>query len=261
MLEDKIHDLFEYRRIPEMIALSGEIPKSMLATLKLLQIAIYELDEVLEQNWDVQENRLDEKWAVIRNRLEVFQLSTRSRENLLKQIVRYQRHEVDMRKGLSPVRFSPKHLYYYKSCDVRLIRRLLYHMDPGLKQIIKPIHWNCFDYITEVNDDIQDIFEDCLDFNGNLFIFLLAQKGLLETKLEFGRIIKEIKTMNDLVKAQSSDFPYLQNLAVKTSVVIDETNELFVRRMTEISMDQIKTSKVIEAFMFQLIQNKQKVPQ
>ena len=63
-------------------------------------------------------------------------------------------------KGLLPTRLEMEYFYFYKSCDVKLLRRLIYETRlKGSKSFGSLSDWRYFDLVTEVNDDVADILK------------------------------------------------------------------------------------------------------
>ena len=64
----KIDDLFHYRKLPYLLDLvEQDVTKkdALLAKLKNLQVAIYNLDHYLESNWLISDEQLDYWWKFI----------------------------------------------------------------------------------------------------------------------------------------------------------------------------------------------------
>lgn len=197
LLEKKILELFEYRFFPELIA--SHAPEFNFAEepfyqkLIELQKRIYYLDAHLEAHEYPDENTLKLLWAQIHEYLTEFGVEQSDWPHYTRHILRYQKHEMDLRLGKWPVRFNMSYFYYFKSCDVKLIRRLIYENYGVSKNFIAKDQWKYFDLITEVNDDIMDVWED-LDFvNGNSFLISLLLKGKAVTQSDFSQFIDEIE--------------------------------------------------------------------
>lgn len=194
-LLQKIYTLFEFRKIPWLLQQSKVIGKELLTQhLVDLQIAIYELDSHLESLWVINPIDLKPYWLNIYKCLANMNLSLKQQHDWTKEIKIYQRRELDLRQQKSPLTHSIEELYYYKSCDVRLIRRLIYRADEELNKLLKFSEWTEFDLITEVNDDVDDLYEDLTALNGNRFLFSLYELGTEETRRRYEDFLNEKMT-------------------------------------------------------------------
>ena len=180
MIENKkIADLFEYRLLPDLInTISDDQKEGLLDKLYALQTAIYKLDEYLETNWDLSEKKLDKAWQKIYKQLKKLGFEEESAESLCKHIERYQKHEIQLRDGKLPTSINQEYYYYYKSCDVRLMRQIIYELNPELVKKISLADWRIYDLVTEINDDIEDVFEDQKTINGNAFLIRIIEEDL-----------------------------------------------------------------------------------
>lgn len=182
-IRQKIQELFAYRRIPELLNLAGiEKDSPFLARLYKLQEVIYALDTYLETHWDVKKKELKTHWNEIYNALSSLGIPVRDHSRYVKEIKRYEKYELDLRKKKLPLNKSFETLYGCKSCDVKLMRKLIYRHAPDLKQKLREKEWKYYDLITEVNDDIHDVFEDCETLNGNRFLISVLVRGKGKTR-------------------------------------------------------------------------------
>jgi hypothetical protein len=192
-LRDKIEQLFEYRAFHELYRMSGASTsdlKKFHEQLVELQARIYDLDAYLESVWILQEKQLDGYWKKIYLTLEKLGITPDKHRDYTSQIHQYQKHEADLRDNLLPTRLSMEYFYFYKSCDVKLQRRLLLEHFPVLKQLFTLADWRFFDLVTEVNDDATDLEEDLSTINGNRLLISFYTKGLTETKQNFEDFLK-----------------------------------------------------------------------
>ncbi len=185
-LTRKVKALFRYRHIPELLSMSeiqeaGRLRDKLIA----LQLSIYHLDHYLETNWDMDKGALDEYWNAIYASLLKLGIMGGKAIDWCSEIRQYQAHELNMRKGRWPVQIDFRQLYYYKSCDVRLIRRIIYADATTIESNIPFDDWVYYDFITEINDDVDDVFEDMETINGNRFLVSILQRGKEETRNEF----------------------------------------------------------------------------
>jgi hypothetical protein len=191
----KIHDLFDYRGFPILFknATSEQILKDGLyQKLIQLQADIYHLDSYLENNWDVNDMGLEVYWSEIFNSLSSIGVTSEKHHDYVKQILKYQKHEIELRSYKLPTRMSMEYFYFYKSCDVKLIRRLIAEFLPGLQEPILASEWRYFDLITEINDDVTDIEEDISTINGNRVLISLNTLGSKQTLKDFSAYMTEV---------------------------------------------------------------------
>ena len=189
-ISQKIHELFAFRRIPELLRLGGIEPDSpFVERLANLQSAIYALDACLESELKVDPKQLKTCWAEIYSALNWFGLKESKARKYTKQIRKYEAYELDLRKGKLPLSRPMTRLYAWKSCDVKLLRKLIYRHAPLLLKDLPEEDWGCYDLITELNDDIHDVFEDCETINGNRFLISLLVNGKAKTRKQYKRCL------------------------------------------------------------------------
>ncbi|MDX1476870.1 MAG: hypothetical protein R3301_04155 [Saprospiraceae bacterium] len=240
----KINDLFTYRRIPYMLKLAG-IPKDspFVKQLMDLQQAIYALDEYLEANWQVKKSALDKHWKEINRQLRAFGLNRYQVVAFRKDIERYQSYELEMRDGRMPTRRPFKTTYGAKTCDVRLIRKLIYHEAPDLSKRIRETDWRPYDLITEVNDDINDVYEDLSKYNGNRFLISLLTRGKGRTRSEFSAFLRD--TGKDArLRFKKRSGKENDELAAWTARRLDQTRVLLKKRLGQPKLSTTKTALI-----------------
>ena len=214
-------------------------PNKFLRLLRQLQRDIYGLDYYLESKWRVKEKVLEEKWERIFTTLSKFGISNEDRKKWCNEILIYQKQELALRKKVPPTQHSMEYFYYYKSCDVRLIRKLIYRADPSLKKLIAPGDWTDFDYLTEVNDDILDLFEDLKVYNCNRFLFSLIQSGRNKTRQEYSSFISGIQ--NEMRHRLDSEKDENQKWIFReTDLIAEDTQKLLESRLQDIKMTKVR---------------------
>lgn len=192
-IKHKIKELFSYRKLIDLLQQGGlDKDKKFYAHLVDIQYQIYLLDAYLEGQWDLDKLALSSCWEKIKESLAELNYTSSQIEDLLSEIRDYERIERNCRKGIWPTKVSFKKFYTTKSCDVRLIRRLIYNALPGLKTTFKLSAWEYYDLITEINDDITDLKEDLLTFNGNRFLISVLRKGGPATKEQYHEYLMKI---------------------------------------------------------------------
>lgn len=191
-MKDKIQELFEYRKIPFLLSQVDKKQRKALSDgLIQLQKDIYKLDRYLETNWELKTKKLDKYWIKIYKTLARLGFDALESEKLTSHIRKYQLHETQLRENKMPTRLSKEYYYYYKSCDVRLMRSIIAEYTAISKKSFEVSDWRYFDLITEINDDVEDIFEDQETINGNLFNILIHEEGLEQAKSAFYGILTE----------------------------------------------------------------------
>ncbi len=197
VLRDKITTLFEYRQLPELIGFGKkEWKEEYYEKLIDLQFHIYMLDHELETNWEVDRVIVNDRWKQIYKALEALRIPKNLHDRYCRHIYKYQKHELDLRRLKLPTRLSMEYFYFYKSCDVKLLRKIIYKDNPELTKGIKESQWRLFDLVAEINDDIEDLQEDTATINGNRFLISLKQFGKAKTEKTFKWFLEEIVTRN-----------------------------------------------------------------
>lgn len=195
-LYKKINALFAYRSFPWLLEQCAfEAPEeavSFLHQLTELQAEIYMLDAHLEANWHTSYNILEQHWSSIRHHLGRFGISLHKSAAYLSHIQKYQKHELSLRKRVLPQSFNMSYFYFYKSCDVKLLRRLIYERGDLRKSLGSLNEWRYFDLVTEVNDDVEDLQEDLQFLNGNRFMITLLLDGKMAAQAQFGSFLDTI---------------------------------------------------------------------
>lgn len=186
ILQEKIHDLFEYRKLYELIRLAGlEKDKLWISHLNQIQTQIYHLDAYLESAWELDREKLSMCWEGIYKALAGLGYSAKKSKKLLKEIRMYEKIEMQCRQNKWPTRVSMDDFYTTKSCDVRLIRHLIYEAAPEISHEWHESTWRYYDLITEINDDVSDVFEDLQTYNGNRYLISVLRKGAHRTNQKY----------------------------------------------------------------------------
>lgn len=212
-LRKKIIALFEYRRLPWMIEqaqLSLGQKETLYDELLDLQEAIFLYDEILEKSWKPSETELAGQWDRIRAHLTNMDNEKDATDRLLHEIAVYAQNELSMREGRMLSDLPIEEFYYYKSCDVRLMRKLiLAHSVKGEDLPSSLSEWRTFDLITEVNDDLSDLEEDAGTYNGNRFLQCLTLKGPQKAFPEYQTFLEDCVTRIDPNGARGSNQDFI----------------------------------------------------
>jgi len=198
-MQDKIEQLFTYRKLPYLLSFIKKKESAKLyRRLVDLQIAIYDLDHYLETNWKLKNKELKRFWQNIYSCLAKMDYTEEEAFHLTNHIRRYQKHEMQLRDALMPTVLNKEYYYYYKSCDVRLMREIIYNKAPKISSHLTLEDWRWFDLITEIDDDIEDVFEDQKTINGNMFLIMIIEDGLDAAVKTFRKfILQTIDKQND----------------------------------------------------------------
>lgn len=239
-LRAKIIELFEYRRLPQLMAhTTGVLDEIFYNQLIDLQASIYHLDHELETHWAVAERLIAERWTAIHNDLKTIGVPTAQLDNYCKHIYKYQKHELDLREHKLPLRLSMEYFYFYKSCDVKLLRKLIYDRYPSLHQLASLSSWRLFDLVTEVDDDVEDLYEDMTTINGNRFLLSLLKEGGAATESTYRGFLAVLEGRLAAQK-QASNLGH-ENWTLKA---ITDTTALLDERLAKLDRSQIATARI-----------------
>lgn len=240
-MKKKIKALFDYRDIPKLMK-DGKIKgkKSLTKRLMQLQISIYWLDDYLENNWDIKKSDLNKFWKEIHKDMQACGIPKNKLAEYSKHILKYQGHELNLRSGKMPTEGSTEYYYYYKSCDVRLMRQIIYDQSEDLNSKYTLADWRYFDLVTEVNDDVEDMFEDLETINGNYALIArweYGKKKSIQMIEEFLDFIAEKNEERYQQRKSKSDY---KTIYKKTKKQIKITRKLLIKNNQKLKKKQIK---------------------
>lgn len=246
LLRQKIEDLFSYRLFPELLqgcARSTQNQHDLWEQLIGLQTAIYHLDAHLEAHMNPDSTILEWHHKSIEQKLEKIIGQLPERHTYFDDINMYERHELNLRKIISPLSYDMMMFYYYKSCDVKLLRRLIYEKCEQTESWGSLESWKAYDLITEVNDDVEDIWEDQAFINGNLFLISLLIQGKQDTEDMFHSFMDTIEQVShDMWQAHPSPRGhYLHQMTLKR---IEETRVLMSKQWEDDRMTSVQTARI-----------------
>ncbi len=238
-LNKKITELFEYRLFTELLQ-GGRLSPLEIETLwhQLieLQTAIYHLDAHLEAHIDPDMKILRWHWANMKEKLEAITGLLPENHNYFDHIEIYQKHELNLRNCISPLSYDIFQFYYYKSCDVKLLRRLIYEKN-DISDIFGSLEeWKYYDLITEVNDDVEDIWEDMTFINGNMFLISVLLQGNEKTETLYTQFMKEIS---------SSSQKNIQNTSSPAMVYINDVTQKRVLETQNLMHHQFQDKRIL----------------
>lgn len=247
VIRKKITALFSYRKLTDLMAQSGlDKNKTFVQQLYDLQYSIYLLDAYLESQWDLANEERSVCWKRIETAVSGLHFSPRERKELLKEIRVYEKIELDCRHDRWPTRQPFKTFYTIKSCDVRLIRHILYDAHPALDDLYHEKTWVYYDRITEIHDDIADLHEDLHTFNGNRFLISILRKGQDKTLKQYDLYLRKAGE-----KAKAYFKPRIKRgenhqLYQWTREQADETLALLHDTITNLDHNTLRTSLMLE---------------
>ncbi len=250
-MRQKILDLFKYREFPHLLSFVEQVERGRLEEkLIAIQEAIYRLDQVLESKWEISEIEFAPHWDKIANTLVDAGVASDLTHSYLSNIRAYLKHEMQMRDGISPSQLDIEEYYYYKSCDVQLIRRVISDQSPILQRQMNLDHWRYFDYITEVNDDVTDIIEDHDSINGNGVAFYLHDYGHEEAKRILDGFVKISRAQCNVLLKNNPNNQWLQFInrvteqaSYDTQTMIGQLKSVLLHQ--DIEIEENKTIKLV----------------
>ncbi|HUR31887.1 MAG TPA: hypothetical protein VMZ69_10680 [Saprospiraceae bacterium] len=190
---DKVKKLFVYRKLSNLLKASSlDQNKDFAADIINVQYQIYMLDGYLENQWELNKKDIGLLWDAIKLSLSGMGYDKKAISSMVEEIKDYERIEKNCRKDKWPTKVCMEDFYTTKSCDVRLIRHLIYNAHPDLGNQWKERAWRFYDIITEIHDDIEDVQEDVKTFNGNRFLISILRKGLEKTYKEYNGYLNAI---------------------------------------------------------------------
>lgn len=251
-LRQKIRELFSYRMFPWLMEETekSEAEKSLfLDRLTDLQESIYFLDAQLESQWQINEKEKEIHWQHIIDQTKQCQTKTIDPVSVLQHIKKYEKHEIAIRTGHWPVRLSMTYFYFYKSCDVKLLRRLIYDFGGLEKKLGSLASWRLFDFVTEVNDDITDVFEDLSFYNGNRFLIHLLMFGKKSTKNVFLSFLENLSAEIDMKRKQAKKSDAVEIILENSSIQTKETITLLKDRLNQLDLAQLSQASVLTPYL------------
>jgi hypothetical protein len=225
--KEKIKDLFSYRRLTDLLVITELVKNTAFVNHLIdIQYQIYMLDAYLESRWDLAAKELDQYWKNIKDALIKAGYHKKEIKKLTREIKKYQKIEMDCRKDKWPTKVGFKKFYSTKSCDVRLIRHLIYKAHPDLEKIWEEASWNCYDIITEVHDDIADLQEDIATYNGNRFLISILRQGAGKTIEDYESRLNAISEKAHSYFEDKNEIGQNKQLAAWTQARAKETIKL-----------------------------------
>jgi hypothetical protein len=223
-IRDKIQTLFAQRQLLQLLEVSGLDTDSVFLTkLYEIQYSIYLLDAYLESTWELDPEILRTKWDGIYLAMQSIGYDRKTCHRLLKEIRQYEKIELNCRKNRWPSKAPFKRFYRIKSCDVRLIRYMIYEAAPILHSDWKLSAWTYYDMLTEITDDITDIQEDICTFNGNRFLISILRKGIRKTIQFYERKLARLQLKAERYFQKTQDKGHHEELSIWTQEAAAES--------------------------------------
>ncbi len=243
---EKISMLFTYRRLTDLLKASGlDKNKKFVNDLIHVQFQIYMLDAYLESQWELKKKEIAILWKAIRESLSAMGYSKKKIDKMVGEIEEYEKIERNCRDNKWPTKESMKKFYTTKSCDVRLIRHLIYEADPKLEDMWKESSWKYYDLITEINDDVSDVQEDINTFNGNRFLISILRKGTDKTRKEYTEYLTHITSDAAEYFTERMDRGKNKQLAGWTGARSKETAKLLETQTDPKMLDRLSDSLLL----------------
>lgn len=228
LLKAKVRTLFAYRdfdHLYELGGLCGAKKDRLEENLIRLQEDIYFLDEYLESNWELEPSELKLYWNQIHQSLSNLGVASANYDLYSAHIYKYQHHETQLRTKKDLLRLSMEYFYFYKSCDVKLLRRIIYNHAPKINNHYSLADWRCFDLITEVNDDVEDLVEDMQTINGNRLQLVINKHGVETAKRDFLQFMDDIEQQSQ-ARVNLKKSKYYDTIHAKVVEQVEATKKL-----------------------------------
>jgi hypothetical protein len=244
-LDQKIKALFTYRMFPWLLDQcpfnSSKEKAEFLQQLTDLQTHIYDLDAHLESHWNTCDTTLKRHWAIVKEDLAGFGIAPLKTDAYLSHLRKYEAHELGLRSGQLPQSYGMSYFYFYKSCDVKLLRRLIYEKGDLRSSLGGLDEWRYFDLVTEVNDDVEDVQEDLQFVNGNRFLISLITEGVSATRLQFLEFLDSIarKAYSRFDKGPKGPF---REMVLEHTYQQVEATKIAIEKQLQIPVAEIKES-------------------
>jgi len=152
----------------------------------------------------------------------------------------YLENNWEIKQSKMPTQGSAEYYYFYKSCDVRLMRQIIYDLSEDLDSKYTLPDWRYFDLVTEVNDDVEDMFEDLETINGNYALIARWEFGKKESMRMIEAFLDVIEEKNHeryLKRKSTSNYKVIYK---KTKKQIKVTRKLLKKNNEKLKKKQLK---------------------
>jgi hypothetical protein len=120
-----------------------------------------------------------------------------------------------------------------------------------LKKEANLADWRYFDMITEINDDVSDVFEDIETINGNSFLISYYDSGADATKERFinycdnliYKVDERYKQSNKTSLQSIIKFKTLKNIEITKNLIFDKINALKSTQRSKVKLFEILDQK------------------
>lgn len=176
----KTKSLMEDRKIHLFVKQHNYNPYEEVEILKkieTLQSKIYKLDKYGERHWKLDFKKIKILWNNISNFVSNIGFTMEETVRMLTKMESYMQVEIRLRDNNLPNTISLSEYYELKMCDVHLQRLIVKSIaskkyDNNYYRI-----WELIDIASEILDDLNDIREDCKDYNCNRILISNQIRG------------------------------------------------------------------------------------
>jgi hypothetical protein len=126
------------------------------------------------------------------------------------------------------------------------MRRLIFETFPSLKSQFNLSEWRLFDLVTEINDDVADVFEDLHTINGNRFLISASIFGKDYVRKEFLSFLEKIQSRNQVLPKRSKAWSTrIQKLTFE--------NIISTKQLIDVHLEKISENQLKELTLFNLL--------
>jgi hypothetical protein len=127
------------------------------------------------------------------------------------------------------------------------MRQIILDRNPELFRISELADWRYFDLVTEVNDDIDDVYEDIETINANAFLISINESSIKSTRKDFTDFLKKIeyKSKERSKRVVREDFGTIHNWTMEN---IRSTKKLMDQRLEMLSSKAIDTKSKLDYY-------------
>jgi len=124
------------------------------------------------------------------------------------------------------------------------MRQIIYDLSDNLKSKYTLPDWRYFDLITEVNDDVDDMFEDLKSINGNYALIARWEFGKKESIRLLSEFMDTIETKNKERYTKRKNQSNYKAIYKMTQKQIKDTRKLLIKNMKKLKKKQITKAKL-----------------
>ena len=244
-LYNKIEVIFRLRLLETFVdcAFAG-LRTNFWQELIELQAAIYRLDSHFEHNKEIADWFTGQCWMEIDSR--VVDLSGgKSDAGFARDIHSYEKIERSLRGHWRESLPNLESYYYFKTCDVRLCRKLILAQDKAKMTQADRRAWELLDLIGEIFDDLADFHEDLDTLNGNRFALNVLAQGARATARAYRELVERIN--NRAQRVEMADTGRLKSSGMLTALF--GCIELVSRLLNALTIDEAMLDRLVGTSM------------